>query len=41
MQYGTIVGQYLTSILPKERIGRVIIDGVVKYVTVSHSDYHY
>ncbi|KZT30760.1 hypothetical protein NEOLEDRAFT_1126381 [Neolentinus lepideus HHB14362 ss-1] len=27
--YGTIIGQYLIKILPSERIGRVMIDGVV------------
>ncbi|KDQ62976.1 hypothetical protein JAAARDRAFT_28963 [Jaapia argillacea MUCL 33604] len=27
--YGTIIGQYLVKILPPERIGRVMIDGVV------------
>lgn len=28
--YGTVLGQYLTNILPADRIGRVIIDGVVR-----------
>ncbi|KAL8291844.1 hypothetical protein RQP46_002102 [Phenoliferia psychrophenolica] len=30
--YGTIIGQYLTAIIPPERLGRVIIDGVVDAV---------
>lgn len=28
--YGTVIGQWLVSILPPDRIGRVIIDGVVE-----------
>ncbi|KAL8291873.1 hypothetical protein RQP46_002131 [Phenoliferia psychrophenolica] len=28
--YGTIVGQYLTAILSPERIGKIVIDGVVE-----------
>ncbi|EPQ57573.1 hypothetical protein GLOTRDRAFT_137872 [Gloeophyllum trabeum ATCC 11539] len=27
--YGTIIGQYMVQILPPERLGRIIIDGVV------------
>jgi hypothetical protein len=40
--YGTVIGQYLIKILPPERIGRVIIDGVVNptvwadYPTLAH-----
>jgi pimeloyl-ACP methyl ester carboxylesterase len=29
VSYGTMIGQYLIKILPSERIGRVIIDGVL------------
>lgn len=31
LSYGTIIGQYLVAILPPDRIGRVIIDGVVDW----------
>lgn len=35
LSYGTIVGQYLTAILPAERIGQVVMDGVVDWETWS------
>lgn len=38
-QYGTIIGQYMTSLLPPHRLGKVVLDGVVKFVlsTSPHS----
>lgn len=27
--YGTVVGQYMVKVLPPERLGRIVIDGVV------------
>lgn len=30
LSYGTVIGQYLTSIVPPARLGRILIDGVVE-----------
>ncbi|TFK48608.1 hypothetical protein OE88DRAFT_481665 [Heliocybe sulcata] len=30
--YGTVIGQYMLAILPPERLGRIIIDGIVDVV---------
>ncbi|TFK52703.1 hypothetical protein OE88DRAFT_1678891 [Heliocybe sulcata] len=35
--YGTVIGQYMLAILPPERLGRIIIDGIVD--VVGWSDY--
>jgi len=30
LSYGTVIGQYLTSIIAPERLGRILLDGVVE-----------
>ncbi len=34
LSYGTVIGQYLTSIIAPERLGRILLDGVVELVCV-------
>jgi hypothetical protein len=29
ISYGTVIGQYMVKILPRHRLGKIIIDGVV------------
>ena len=39
--YGTIIGQYMVKILPSERLGRLIIDGVVNAAQWKHHSDHF
>lgn len=29
ISYGTVIGQYMVKILPPERLGKIVVDGVV------------
>ena len=40
--YGTVIGQYMINILPPQRLGRIVIDGVVDAATWNlHADHFF